>query len=276
MGGQRFSWVRGSRRTAASLLLVLTLMLLPLAPSSSFGAPSAPAQDASAQTLEPDVCLGDEAITFAPPQPEVDQELLVAVSSSFPHRGVWLASSERPTFLREYEGQQGWVWNWLVMPTSPGLLRVRFFVDSTIFCAEATVLVGPSTHPQPTATPTPTPLTTSQPTIVVRSRRSSEDNSNDDESADDVPAPEITSIEPTVSCPGGNLTIQGRGFGDSRQEVDGQVLISDREVSSYLSWSNREVEVLVPNGAGTGSARKVYLITIGGYDQSTVNLVTNC
>jgi hypothetical protein len=275
MPGQRFSRVRAGRRIAASLLAVLGL-LLALVSSESFVPLSLPAGEASAQALEPDQCLGDEAITFAPPQPEVDQELLVAVTSSFQHRGVWLASSERPTFLREYEGQQGWVWNWLVMPTSPGLLRVRFFVDSTIFCAEATVFVVASTHPRPTATPTATPLTTSQPTIVVRARRSSEDNSDDDESADDAPAPDITSVEPAVSCPGGNLTIQGRGFGDSRQEVDGEVLISDREVTTYLSWSNRKVEVLVPNGAETGPARKVYLITVGGYDQSTVNLVSDC
>jgi hypothetical protein len=238
---------------------------------------------AGAEPLEPEYCVGDESITFAPLQPAAGEELLVAVTSSVQHRGVWLASDERPLFLREYPGQLGTVWNWLIVPRQ-GLLQVRFFVDSTIFCSEASILIGPSTEPTPapTATPTATPTVTGSPQPLIRiirtrssggsRNRSSSDNDGGDNESVDPGTPQINSIEPANSCPGGELTIRGRSFGDSREDINGEVVIDEQEVETYLDWSDRKVQVLVPSGAKTGINRRVYLITDGGYDEGTVNL----
>src|SRR5215216_6052848 len=133
---------------ARLLLVVPVLVVLVL---STPRAPYPSGDLAFAQSLAPDLCAGDEVITVAPSAPLADEDLLIAVTSSRQHRGVWLAGSERAVFLRDYEGQNGWVWNWLVVPRYAGPLRLQFFIDSTTFCTEASILVGPSAQRQPAA-----------------------------------------------------------------------------------------------------------------------------
>ena len=100
----------------------------------------------------PDVCHGDERITFAPENPRVGNEVLVAVTSAGPHPYGRLAGTERATFVRERPGQLGTVWEWTLTPTFEGIHEYTFYVDSTIPCKQETLRVG-----GPLGTPTPTP-----------------------------------------------------------------------------------------------------------------------
>ncbi|MDP8922429.1 MAG: DUF11 domain-containing protein [Chloroflexota bacterium] len=105
-----------------------------------------------------DVCHGDEQITYAPAEPRVGNDLLIAVSSARPHPYGRLAGTEPTQFQRERSGQLGLVWEWIVKPTYPGKHKYTFYVDSTIPCKEIelTVLNALATAtPRPTRTPTP-------------------------------------------------------------------------------------------------------------------------
>jgi hypothetical protein len=105
-----------------------------------------------------DPCYGDEQITFAPEQPRVANEVLIAVTSSRPHPYGRLAGTERTNFVRERPGQLGYVWEWTVALSYPGQHEYTFYVDSTIPCKkiQLTVMESLATKtPKPTKTPTP-------------------------------------------------------------------------------------------------------------------------
>ena len=93
--------------------------------------PPAGIPEASATPAEPDVCVGDERITYSPANPRVGTELLIAVTSSRPHAYGRLAGTERTTFLRE----------WTVNLSSHGDHEYTFYVDSTIPCKKRTIEV---------------------------------------------------------------------------------------------------------------------------------------
>lgn len=246
---------------------------------------------AEAEGIEPAACLGDELITFAPADPRVDEEMLVAVTSAQRHRGVWLAGTEKASFLEEYEGQRGWVWTWSTTPTFPGPHRYRFFIDSTLQCAEGWVEVGTSMRPTSTPHPaTPTPRSWRYTAGNWNDNRSSNDNDDNDNNGRrsrptptptatptatvvSYPRPAITSLSPSPICPGSVLTIRGRGFGDSRLDVDGQVLVDGTPVRAYLSWSSNEIVVLVSPTVSPNAQSSVYLVTLGGYTSATIEVV---
>ena len=96
---------------------------------------------AAASPAEPDICVGDERITYAPANPRVGTELLIAVTSSRPHAYARLAGTERTTFLRERPGQLGIVYEWTVNLSSHGDHEYTFYVDSTIPCKKKTIEV---------------------------------------------------------------------------------------------------------------------------------------
>ena len=105
-----------------------------------------------------DMCYGDEQITYAPLEPRVGNEFLIAVSSSRPHPYGRLAGTEATQFQRERQGQLGLVWEWIVRPTYPGAHKYTFYVDSTIPCKEIEINVLEqlaTATPKPTKTPTP-------------------------------------------------------------------------------------------------------------------------
>jgi hypothetical protein len=105
-----------------------------------------------------DPCYGDEQVTFAPEQPRVANEVLIAVSSSKPHPYGRLAGTERTQFVRERPGQLGYVWEWTIMLSYPGQHEYTFYVDSTIPCKKVQLSVMESLAtktPKPSKTPTP-------------------------------------------------------------------------------------------------------------------------
>src|SRR5437899_1596318 len=135
---------RGSRRSAdrgASLVAVVgrvavaSLIVVVSLSSSSLLERFTSFAAANAEAVEPENCQGDEGITFAPSEPAADEQLLLSVTSSRKHRGVWLSGGDGPTAIRDYEGRMGWVWDWTLTPKFAGPLLVRFFVDSTLLCA---------------------------------------------------------------------------------------------------------------------------------------------
>lgn len=124
-------------------------------------------------------CQGDELMTFAPGAPVLGNELLIAVTSAKTHQYVRLTGLLNPTFLREREGQRGWVWEWTTTLSFPGRHDFTFYVDSTVVCTANYVVVSPAPGavtatptavasatltPTPTATSTSAPTATSQPT----------------------------------------------------------------------------------------------------------------
>lgn len=65
-------------------------------------------------------------------------------------------------------------------------------------------------------------------------------------------APRVTSIDPIAFAPGGVITIQGRNFGESRG--DSRVLLdaSPLTQTSYISWSAKKIELLLPISLDSG------------------------
>ncbi len=80
------SAARANGARLAALLAMAGLTLTALGDLTSGGA----ALPASAEGLEPESCAGDEQISFAPAGPLAGEELLISVTSSRQHRGVWL------------------------------------------------------------------------------------------------------------------------------------------------------------------------------------------
>ena len=149
----------------------------------SLAQPAGPAAIATATpTPTPtDKCYGDEQISFAPEEPRVGIELLIAVTSAHPHPYSRLYGTESTTFSRERPGQLGTVWEYTVYPTLVGKHEYTFYVDGTIPCVSASVRVSglPTTStPRPTrdrttATPYPTawfPTPTTTPTATSATR----------------------------------------------------------------------------------------------------------
>jgi hypothetical protein len=154
---------------------------MPLAPGAAPGAlpPSAPAPGAPATGFQAtpstgappppagtgpisaasgsDRCYGDEQVTYSPADPRVNNELLVAVSSSRPHPYGRLAGTEKTNFVRERPGQLGTVWEWTIALTWPGKHAYTFYVDSTIPCKTIEIDVR---NQLSTRTPTPTKTAT--------------------------------------------------------------------------------------------------------------------
>jgi len=65
-------------------------------------------------------------------------------------------------------------------------------------------------------------------------------------------APRIASIDPIAFAPGGTITIQGQNFGKSRG--DNRVLLDSTPLTqtSYISWSPKKIELLLPLSLDSG------------------------
>lgn len=77
--------------------------------------------------------------------------------------------------------------------------------------------------------------------------------SDDNEVAEKFPAPAITGFSPTEGLPTRVVTITGTEFGSERTERIGRVYFGGVEATEYVSWSDTEIKVRVPEGGKTGS-----------------------
>ena len=77
------------------LLAILALVAAGSATNPPLAASSLP------QTTGPDTCAGDEQFSFAPTNPRVGTELLIAVTSATYHSFPRLTGTESPTFYRD-------------------------------------------------------------------------------------------------------------------------------------------------------------------------------
>jgi hypothetical protein len=150
----------------------------PPPPPGSTPIPGAPAPVVAAAGAA-DVCYNDEQITYSPVDPRVNNEMLVAVTSSRPHPYGRLAGTEKTTFVRERPGQLGTVWEWTVALTWPGKHEYTFYVDSTIPCKKIEVTVRQSLS---TKTPTPYGLDNGN----NNSNNNNSNNNNDNNSGADT------------------------------------------------------------------------------------------
>ena len=66
------------------------------------------------------------------------------------------------------------------------------------------------------------------------------------------PAPTITGFSPAEGLPTQVVTITGSEFGSERTERIGRVYFGGVEATDYVSWSDNEIKVRVPEGGKTG------------------------
>ncbi len=67
------------------------------------------------------------------------------------------------------------------------------------------------------------------------------------------PVPTITSFSPSQGFPTSIVTISGTEFGNERTERIGRVYFGGVEATEYVSWSNNEIKVRVPETAKSGN-----------------------
>lgn len=76
--------------------------------------------------------------------------------------------------------------------------------------------------------------------------------SEEDECLQKYPAPTISEFSPAEGLPTSVVTIKGTEFGNERTERIGRVYFGGVEATEYVSWSNNEIQVKVPEGGVTG------------------------
>lgn len=81
-----------------------------------------------------------------------------------------------------------------------------------------------------------------------------------------IPPPEILGISPTSAKTGDIITITGSNFGDIRG--DSKVTFTGADANEYISWSDAEIQVKVPDGAKSG---KLY-VTVNSVKSNEVNI----
>lgn len=76
--------------------------------------------------------------------------------------------------------------------------------------------------------------------------------SDDDIEGRKYPAPTVTSFSPSEGLPTTVVTINGSNFGNDRGERIGRVYFGGVEATDYVSYSDNQIQVRVPDGAQTG------------------------
>ena len=75
---------------------------------------------------------------------------------------------------------------------------------------------------------------------------------DEEENVQKYPAPTITDFSPTEGLPSSVVTITGTEFGNERTERIGRVYFGGVEATEYVSWSDNEIQVRVPDGGVSG------------------------
>ena len=118
------------------------------APRSAMTGPLGPQPTA---TPNPQICAGDEQITFPPPNPVPGQQVTIQVTSALPAANANLAGPNYPQLLGSSASGRGTVWTWTVFAGQPGSYEYDFYRGS-IPCQRGFLTVGGA--PAPTPTPT--------------------------------------------------------------------------------------------------------------------------
>lgn len=143
-----------------------------------------------------DYCVGDEHMTFAGAgNANIGDTVYITVTSARNHSNVVLTGTDGPTFVKQYQGQEGQVWQYQVTLKTAGTHYYTWYVDTTNPCtANNFDVAGPTATPVPTNTPS---VATSTPTATPTVG----------------PKPAITSVNPTSFVGGQIITINGGPFG---------------------------------------------------------------
>lgn len=75
---------------------------------------------------------------------------------------------------------------------------------------------------------------------------------DEEEVGQKYPTPTITEFSPSEGLPTAVVTIKGTEFGSERTERVGRVYFGGVEATEYVSWSDTEIQVRVPDGGVTG------------------------
>ncbi len=76
--------------------------------------------------------------------------------------------------------------------------------------------------------------------------------SSDETQGSKYPAPTVTDFSPKTGLPTSIVTIKGSNFGSERSERIGRVYFGGVEAKEYVSYSDTEIQVRVPDGAVSG------------------------
>jgi hypothetical protein len=90
-------------------------------------------------------CNGDEAMSFNPTAPAVNQQLLITVTSAKAQTNVGLSGPFNPQFVSVQQAGNRYVWTWTVTPTAAGQITYGFTINNgAATCTTNTVQIGGS------------------------------------------------------------------------------------------------------------------------------------
>jgi hypothetical protein len=218
-------------------------------------------------------CAGDEKMTFAGAgSAGIGDTVFITVTSSINHTNTILTGPDGPTFVKQYAGQEGQVWQYQVTIKSAGQHDYTWYVDTTTVCtANNFVIAGPTATPGPTATATAAGTATATPTATPTVG----------------PKPAITSVNPTTFVAGQVITVNGGPFGSppagsGASGTNGTVFFFFRSgptpvptsptptpmsgstsgQGSVTNWTNGFISVQVPNLAPSSSTNGSYCVQV--------------
>ncbi|HEY8742557.1 MAG TPA: hypothetical protein VIU62_05635 [Chloroflexota bacterium] len=176
----------------------------PIVPTPVPGAatPTITATPLPSPTAAGNTCAGDERMTFAGGgSASIGDTVYITVTSSRGHTGVVLTGPDHPAFVKEYQGQEGYVWVYQVTVQSAGRHDYTYYVDTTTVCTTNYFVVGSASAATATSTPTATGTPTATATPVPTA------------TATVGPKPSITDVNPTRFNRGQAITVNGGPFG---------------------------------------------------------------
>ena len=157
-----------------------------------------PAPTATATPIG-DFCVGDEEMAFAGAgSANIGDTVYISVTSVRNHTNVLLTGPDGPTFVKQYAGQKGNVWQWQVSIKSAGRHDYTYYVDTTVPCTTNYFVI-----PEPTGSPAPT--ATASPTATAAATTTATPTTG--------PKPTISSVNPQTFVSGQVITINGGPFG---------------------------------------------------------------
>ena len=194
------------------------------------------------------------------------------MTSALNHSNIILTGTDAPTFIKQYAGQEGQVWQYQVTIKTAGTHFYTWYVDTTTACTANNFTVA-----GPTATDTATATATVAGTVTVSPTATSTTG----------PKPVISSVNPTTFVVGQVITINGGPFGSpppgsGASGTNGTVFFffqagptpvpptpSPTPISSSTSgqgsvnnWTNGFISVQVPNLAPSSGTNGHYCVQV--------------